>query len=96
MVFTQPLSVFVPDVTLIRFPNSRELPAWWQKFSSRESLVPLASGKWSDSGVEGQFRQKPEFTLARYRRCGVFKTVVRSRAISGSQKLSNPLIINDF
>jgi hypothetical protein len=67
MVSPKPLSVFVPDVTLIAFPiPATAAPAWWQNvFLTRiESSVRVKKMVF-DTDVEGKFRRKPELALAR-------------------------------
>jgi hypothetical protein len=66
MVSPKPLSVFVPDVTLIAFQFPQvDSPAWWQNvFLTRiESSVRVKKMVF-DTDVEGKFRRKPEFALA--------------------------------
>jgi hypothetical protein len=61
MVSPKPLSDFVPDVTLITFPNSRrDSPRGGRAFASRES--PLVSRRKNGPGsdIESEFRRKPE------------------------------------
>jgi hypothetical protein len=60
MVSPKPLSVFVPDVTLIAFPiPAGALPAWWQNiFLTRiESSVRVKKMVF-DTDIEGKFRRK--------------------------------------
>jgi hypothetical protein len=71
MVSPKPLSVFVPDVTLIAFPIPRRAsPRGGRIFSSRESHVVSRQENGPDSEFENEFRRKPEFVLVRYP-CGV-------------------------
>ena len=66
MVSPKPLSVLVPDVTLIafQFPQGAS-PTWWQNvFLTRiESSVRVKKMVF-DTDVKGKFRRKPEFALA--------------------------------
>jgi hypothetical protein len=60
-----PLSVFVPDVTLIAFPIPRcDCPRGGRAFSSRGKLIASRRESAPDSVIESQFRRKPEFALA--------------------------------
>jgi hypothetical protein len=58
MVSPMPLSVFVPDVTLIAFPIPAGLyPHGGRTFSSREQQVRSRQENGLDIDVEGHFRQ---------------------------------------
>jgi hypothetical protein len=80
MVSPKPLSVFVPDVTLIAFPIPAGLhPRGDRTFSSRESLFHSRQENGLDTtDVESKFRRKPEFALARYCPCGVLDVCSRT------------------
>jgi hypothetical protein len=65
MVSPKPLSDLVPDVTLIAFPIPGAItPRGGRTFSLRESLFASRQENDLDSDIEGEFRRKPEFTLA--------------------------------
>jgi hypothetical protein len=65
MVSPKPLSVFVPDVTLIVFPipRLRSFPRGGRAFSSRGKLIASRQESAPDSDIESQSRRKPEFAL---------------------------------
>jgi hypothetical protein len=62
MVSPKPLSVFVPDVTLIAFPISsrRCSQRVGRAFSSRESQPASRQENGPDSDFENEFRRKPK------------------------------------
>src|ERR1700756_2788752 len=87
MVSPKPLSVFVPVVTLIAFQFPRVSSHGGRTFSSREAPGGSRRENGLDSDIEGKFRRKPEFALARYRRCGVLDGCSRTRNQSPGQNL---------
>jgi hypothetical protein len=87
MVSPKPLSDFVPVVTLIAFPIPASFVARWQNVFLSRSACGSRRENGLDSGVEGKFRRKPEFALARYRPCGVLDGCSRTRNQSPGQNL---------
>jgi hypothetical protein len=57
MVSPKPLSVFVPDVTLIAFPIPVAIPRGGRAFSSRESLFVSRQEMVFDTDIESKFRR---------------------------------------
>ena len=66
MVSPKPLSVFVPEVTLIAFPiPAGASPAWWQNvFLTRIESSVRVKKMVLITDIEGKFGAKPEFALA--------------------------------
>jgi hypothetical protein len=80
MVSPKPLSVFVPDVTLIAFPiPARLYPHGGRTLSSRESNARSRQENGLDTEVEGHSGANPESALVRYYRCGVLDGCSRAR-----------------
>jgi hypothetical protein len=98
MVSPKPLSVFVPDVTLIAFPIPMGLrPQGGRTFSSRESRVPFASRKMVfDTDIEGKFRRKTRIRPGSVVSLRRFRRLFAAVQSSASSKLSNPLINHRF
>src|SRR5476651_2340728 len=73
MVSPKPLSVFVPDVTLIAFPISsrRQIQRGGRTFSSRESQLVSRQENGPDSDNENEFRRKPKIRSGLMSLCGV-------------------------
>jgi hypothetical protein len=65
MVSPKPLSDFVPDVTLIAFPIPAVLAARRQNIFLARIAAASRQENGLVSGVEGQFRLKPELAPAR-------------------------------
>src|SRR5260370_30426609 len=91
MVSAKPLSVFVPDVTLIAFPIPGAIsPRGGRAFSSRESLFVSRQENGPDSDSESEFRRKPELALAEGAARG-FRRLFAAAQSTVSSKLPNPL-----
>src|ERR1700688_1442049 len=96
MVSPKPLSDFVPDVTLITFPNSRrDSPRGGRAFSSRESPFVSRRENGPDSDIESEFRRKPEFALADGAARG-FRRLFADAQSTVASKLANPLTNRRF
>jgi hypothetical protein len=89
MVSPKPLSDFVPEVTLIAFPNSRRDRRAVTDHFSREPRFASRQENGLDTDIESEFRRKPELAPARSLRR--FRRLFAEAQSTAASKLANPL-----